>query len=228
MTSSLRDALHQSGALDQFKPVGGREVQTDDRPRRGSPDRRDDRRGAKPNAPANARPANARPANARSDKARLDNARPGQAARQRPVERQRSSEEIDLAKAYALRAQSEQRERERKEKAEREIAERRRAQREQVIALLDGATRNREDAEIPRHFEYGGKIRRVYVNDEQLGQVNDGRLGVIQVRGRYLLVDRELAESIRVVDAHAIALLVDPDDLRDAGDDLVIPAATTV
>src|SRR5690606_6469111 len=74
----------------------------------------------------------------------------------------RQDEEIDLARAYALRAQAEQREREEKARAEREAAERRRRQREQIAALVEGRTLNRGDAEVVRNFEYGGKIRRVY------------------------------------------------------------------
>ena len=205
MTSSLRDALRQSGALDQFKPVEGRDGPAD-RQRRNPASRGEDRRGAKPKNPANARPGHP----------------PGK----RPADRSRTGEEIDLAKAYALRAQSEQRERERKEAAEREIAERRRAQREQVVAMLEGKTLNRDDADTPRHFEYGGKIRRVYVDENQLAQVNDGRLGVIQLRGRYLLVDRALAESIRGIDVNAVALLVDPDEIAGADDQPAANAAT--
>lgn len=188
MSSSLRDALRQSGVLEQFKPVGGRETKPQSRSA-------DARRGGKPG----------------TGKPPVRDGRPHAAAASKKT-RPRSEEEIDLAKAYALRAQSEQRERALKEQAEREVAERRRVQRERVATLLEGATLNREDAEIARHFEYGGKIRRVYVTDEQLEQVNDGRLGVIQMRGRYLLVQRVLVESVREVDAHAVALLVDPDN----------------
>jgi uncharacterized protein YaiL (DUF2058 family) len=229
MTSSLRDALRQAGALDQFKPVGGRDAKPADTGRR-APPRREDRRSAGSKPSPSASPSDPRKANARTDNPRPGNSRPagartGHAPGKHPSPRQRSSEEIDLAKAYALRAQTEQRERERKEAAEREVAERRRVQREQVVALLDGNTLNRDDADIPRHFEYGGKIRRVYVDESQLAEVNDGRLGVIQLRGRYLLVARDLAESIRTVDVNAVALLIDPSDIADAGDEFSPPAA---
>lgn len=185
MTSSLRDALRESGVLSQFKPV---ERKPKPPPKQGKPGQRSQGGGKQRSAP------------------------------QQPQRKAQTQEEIDLAKAYALRARAEQREREEKARIEREVAERRRVQRAQVQALLDGGTLNLQDAEIPRHFEYGGKIRRVYVDDAQLEQVNDGRLGVIQMRGRYFLVERALAERIRAVDANAVALLVDPDeaDERDA------------
>lgn len=179
MTSSLRDALRQSGVLDQFKPVERR-----------------DARPAKKGGGAARRGGKAAP------RGKAD------AGRERLP---RTGEDMDLAKAYALRAQTEQRERDRKLHAEREAAERRRRQREQVTALIDGHTLNRDDADVVRNFEYGGKIRRVYVSDEQLDQLNTGRLGVVQMRGRYLLVTRALAEQVRAVDDTAVALLVDPD-----------------
>jgi hypothetical protein len=208
MSSSIRDALRLSGALDQFKPVApeprtGRNEsrgRSERGPKRG--DKRGEPRGERAARPGKPAPPRGRPA-AGARGPRPAPAKPGDG----------SAGEIDLAKAYALRAQSEQRERERRLAAERELAERRRAQRQQVLDLLEGATLNRDDAETIRNFEYGGKIRRVYVTDEQLLQVNDGRLGVIQMRGRYLLVERVLALRIGAVDASAVALLVDPDEV---------------
>lgn len=122
----------------------------------------------------------------------------------------RSQEEIDLAKAYALRAQAEQREKAARLKQEQAVAEQRRQQREQVSRLLEGQARNLEDAEIPRHFEYGGKIRRVYVSEDQLTRLNAGELGVVQLRGRYLLVERAVVEEVARIDERSVALLVDP------------------
>lgn len=212
MTSSLRDALRLSGALDQFQPVApeARPGRNESRgrgerapPRGDRPGQRGDQRGepraarsVKPARPPGGRPGAGTPGAQRAP-ARAGDGKAG---------------DIDLAKAYALRAQSEQRERDRRVAAERELAERRRVQRQQVLDLLEGHTLNRDDAETVRNFEYGGKIRRVYVTDEQLLQVNDGRLGVIQMRGRYLLVERELALRIGTVDASAVALLADPDE----------------
>jgi uncharacterized protein YaiL (DUF2058 family) len=202
MTSSLRDALRLSGALDQFQPVAPE-------PRSGRSDPRTPKRGDQRGDPRGDR-------GARTGKPARPPARPGAGAhaQRRPPAKAVDAKagDIDLAKAYALRAQSEQRERERRVAAEREQAERRRLQRQQVLDLLEGRTLNRDDAETVRNFEYGGKIRRVYVTDEQLLEVNDGRLGVIQMRGRYLLVERGLALEIAAVDASAVAVLVDPDE----------------
>lgn len=136
----------------------------------------------------------------------------------------RDQAEIDLARAYAIRAQTEAAERKR---TEREAAERARIKRErkaQVQKLLDGKTLNKVDAEQARHFEYGGKIRRIYVDSEQLVALNAGELGVIQQAGRYLLVSRALAEQIRAIDEQVVALLVTSGESTgedDVPDDLI-------
>ena len=75
---------------------------------------------------------------------------------------------------------------------------------------LEGKALNREDADIARHFEYGGKIKRIYVTEEQLKQLNAGQLGVVQDNGRYLLVDAEMLAQAEAVFAAGVALKIDP------------------
>ncbi|GFZ99686.1 DUF2058 domain-containing protein [Dyella caseinilytica] len=122
----------------------------------------------------------------------------------------RSQEEMDLAKAYAMRAQTEATERKR---AEQEAAEQARIKRERkakVQQLLQGNMLNKADADQARHFEYGGKIRRMYVDAAQLADLNAGKLGIVQNGGRYVLVTLAVAEQIRQIDPHLLALLIDP------------------
>ncbi len=131
--------------------------------------------------------------------------------------------EIDLARAYAIRARTESNERKRA-KAEAEAEARARKERKRRLAqVLEGKALNKADAERVRHFEYGGKIRRVYVDDAQWQALNDGELGVVQASGSYVLVSRELVEKVRGFAPGHVALLVDdtsgeaddgvPDDL---------------
>jgi uncharacterized protein YaiL (DUF2058 family) len=118
--------------------------------------------------------------------------------------------EIDLAKAYTLRTQTETRER---RKVEKEVAEQARLRRERkakIQQLLEGKALNTAEADLSRNFEYGGKIRRVHVGATQLAALNAGELGVVQYSGRYLLVSREVAEQVRDIDAHQVAVLADP------------------
>ena len=131
--------------------------------------------------------------------------------------RQRSREDIDLAKAYAIRAQKEKEERIEAERQRQEQARLRREARAKLEEFLKGRALNDAEAEIARHFPYGGKIKRVYVNTEQLRALNAGELGVVQLNGRYLLVSAaDLAEAGSIF-ADAVALKVDPD--VPAGDD---------
>ncbi len=209
MGNSLRDALRQSGALANFKPVPGDSRGGSEAGKGAGAGRRRD--GARPDKDGRRQKAGDKGAGHKRDAGR-SGGKMGAAGRQRPATRPAGDGgEIDLAKAYALRSRSEQREREAKLRAEREVAEQRRRLREQVAAVLEGKTLNLAEAEQVRNFEYGGKIRRVYVSDEQLVQLNRGELGVVQVRGRYLLVSRALAEQVAGIDPNALALLPEPD-----------------
>lgn len=143
----------------------------------------------------------------------------------------RSQEEIDLAKAYALRAETEKQERIAAEKRKQEEARIKRELKQKAQELLKGQSLNVESAEHVRHFEYNGKIRRVYVTPEQLTSLNKGLLGVVQLDGRYLLVTPELTLQVKELLPAIVALLVDPnapaaddpysDPLYQVPDDLV-------
>jgi len=122
----------------------------------------------------------------------------------------RTQEEIDLAKAYALRATKEKDERIAAEKLKQETARLKREAKAKLVELVKDKVLNVADAEHVRHFDYGGKIRRVHVTAEQLKALNAGELGVIQIDGRYSLVSAETALAAREILATHVALLVDP------------------
>ncbi len=125
--------------------------------------------------------------------------------------------EMDLAKAYAIRAQREKEDRIEAERQKQEAARIRREARARLAEFLAGKALNAEDAEIARHFEYGGKIKRIYVTAGQLKALNAGELGVLQQNGRYLLVDAATLAGAEAIFADAVALKIDPD--APAGDD---------
>ena len=129
----------------------------------------------------------------------------------------RSREDIDLAKAYAIRAQREKDERIEAERLKQEQAHKRREAKAQLAELLKDKGLNDPSAEIARHFNYGGKIKRIYVNAAQLKALNAGELGVVQLDGRYLLVDTALLAQAEAIFAPAVALRVDPN--APAGED---------
>jgi uncharacterized protein YaiL (DUF2058 family) len=144
---------------------------------------------------------------------------------------QRSREEIDLAKAYAIRAQKEKDERIEAERLKQEEARLRREAKARLAELLKDKGLNDPAAEIARHFDYGGKIKRIYVNATQLKALNAGEFGVVQLDGRYLLVTAGVLAQAEAIFAPAVALKVDPnasaaddpyaDPLYQVPDDLV-------
>ncbi len=143
----------------------------------------------------------------------------------------KTQEEMDLAKAYALRSETEKQERIAAEKRKQEDARQKRELKQKVHELVKDKAQNVESAEHVRHFEYNGKIRRVYVTPEQLGSLNKGELGLVQLDGRYLIVTVEIAEQVRSLLPSIVALLIDPnapaaddpysDPLYQVPDDLV-------
>jgi len=112
----------------------------------------------------------------------------------------RELNEHDLARAYALRAKQEKEERDR---AQREA--------ERVAREKKERTQNAADADVPRHFPHGSKIRRVYCTPAQLVRLNKGELAVVQVAGRYLLVEKDIALQAQAIQAEALVLLCDAD-----------------
>jgi len=201
MSNSLRDQLMGLG----FKAPAPE-------PKRERP-ARDARPGAKPAG----KPGEARKGGGRPPERRGPGGKPQGRPQGRPGGKPRSQEEIDLAKAYAIRAQKEKEERIEAERLRQEEAARRRAAKARVAELLKDKALNVADAEHVRHFEYGGKIKRVYVTADQLKALNAGELAVVQLDGRYLLVAAPLADEVAALLPSLLALKVDPN--APAGDD---------
>jgi len=137
------------------------------------------------------------------------------AAAKPPPRSPRPAAEPDLAQAYAARARVERVEREQAEREAQARARDRRERRARLAAVVEGKALNVASADIARHFDHGGKIRRVYVTAEQLLQVNAGDLGVVQRDGRYLLVEREVALAAREILAESVLLLAEPGAAAD-------------
>lgn len=187
MSNSLRDQLLGLGFKDAPKPA---------------PRPKQDAR--KPQAGQGGKPAHAgKP----GPSGRPAQPRPHKSAQQKKMSR----EDIDLAKAYAIRAQKEKDERIEAERLKQEEARLRREAKAKLEAFIKGKALNAAEADHVRHFEYGGKIKRVHVTAEQLKALNAGELGVVQVNGRYLLVDAPTLAEAEAIFAQAVALKVDPD-----------------
>ncbi|APG05272.1 hypothetical protein BJI69_16110 [Luteibacter rhizovicinus DSM 16549] len=141
--------------------------------------------------------------------------KPGAGGQPRPP---RTDGEIDLAKAYAIRAQTDATERRRLEAEAAEQARLRKERKRKVEELLKGKALNLADADQVRHFPYGEKIRRVHVDAAQLVAINAGELGVVQQGGRYLVVDKGVISELQELAPEFIALLVDPNAVSESDD----------
>jgi uncharacterized protein YaiL (DUF2058 family) len=135
---------------------------------------------------------------------------PHRHAPHKPAPPRRERSEIDLAKAYAIRDSSERAERDRAQRELEQRAREKKERRQRLTQLLDGKAQNAQDADIARHFPHANKIRRVYVTQAQLPRLNGGELAVVQLAGRYLIVDIGTAKAARDIDPEALVLLCDP------------------
>jgi len=133
--------------------------------------------------------------------------------------RQKRSNEVDLARAYAIRAQTEKAEREAAAREAQKRAQERKERKRRLQELLQGRVLNLAEADHVRHFEHAGKIRRIYVSAEQLAALNRGELGVVVQAGRFILVTRETALRAKEITEDAVALLVDPEAVSTMSED---------
>jgi uncharacterized protein len=200
MSDSLRDQLLGLG----FKPAPVPERKPESR----KPDVRSPQKPARQPDPAR-RPHDGKPRPGKPTHGRPGASKP-HAGQGRPPAQPRTREEIDLARAYAIRAQKEKDERIEAERLKQEQARERREAKAKLGELLRDQALNDPAAEIARHFDYGGKIKRIHVTPVQLKALNAGELGVVQLDGRYLLVTATLLEQAAAIFPPAIALKVDP------------------
>lgn len=98
----------------------------------------------------------------------------------------------DLERAWRARRQAEKEEAERVKKARVADQEARRKRNLELDAIVEGKAVNVDEAELPRYFEHLGRIRRVLCTPEQREAINSGALGIVNLRGRYLIVEPEV------------------------------------
>lgn len=189
MSESLRDQLLKSGLASKLKP--------------------------ETRAPQNARPDRG-PRRPNDDGRRTPPQNASDARRPQKQQPRRERSEIDLAKAYAIRNTAERAEREEAQREAERRAREKRERKQKLLTLLDGKAQNTKDADIPRHFPHANKIRRIYVTAEQLPRLNGGALAVVQLAGRYLLVDASIAREARDIDGDSLVLLC---EAHEGGED---------
>ncbi|MBY6205474.1 DUF2058 family protein [Halomonas denitrificans] len=105
----------------------------------------------------------------------------------------------DLERAYAARMRAEKAEKEREKQARVADQEARRKRNLELDKLVEGKALNVPEAELPRYFEHIGRIRRVLCTPEQREKINAGELGVVSLRGGYLIVEPEVLEAYKAI-----------------------------
>jgi uncharacterized protein YaiL (DUF2058 family) len=144
--------------------------------------------------------------------------RPAQASA-RPMTAEEA--EISLARAYAARQAAEKADAAELKRQQEEKARQKRERKNAAVRLLEGKSLAKAEADLPRHFEYGKKIRRIYVDAEQLQLLNRGAMGVAQMDGRFTLVDRATIDELHRIAPEFVALRVDP--VAPPVDDFPVP-----
>jgi len=121
-----------------------------------------------------------------------------------PEQGKKGGGEIPLDKAWALRDRAEQKQADQARR--RKLAEDRRRQRinGEIRKVVETHRRNREDAEIARHFMYKGRIRKIYVAPEQQAALNDGQLGIVYLTGGYHLLEPPALDEVRAISAEHV------------------------
>jgi len=103
----------------------------------------------------------------------------------------------DLERAWQARRRAEKAEKERVKQQRLADQEARRKRNLELDQLVEGRILNDENAELPRYFEHLGRIRRVLCTAEQRVAINAGELGVVNLRGRYLIVAADTLQAYR-------------------------------
>ena len=134
--------------------------------------------------------------------------------------------DVSLDQAYRLRKQEEKQSVQAKKEQKRFQDLQRRRVNKQIQELVDTYALNDRKAELKRNFLYKGRIRSVLCTPEQLKALNGGELGVVFLRGNYLLMLPEHVELVRAVSEDHIPDLGgnepdDEDDEHKVPDDLV-------
>lgn len=151
--------------------------------------------------------------------------RPGNGTRRKKATRKTGARrpsrdgDMSLAAAYAQRRKAEKEKKEEDKRRRVADQEARRKRNLQLDKLVEDQSLNVETAEEARYFEHLGKIRRVMVTPEQLSQVNSGEIGVVSLRGRYLLVSPQVLAQYQALAPDLVPELSRPtvSEVEEAG-----------
>jgi uncharacterized protein YaiL (DUF2058 family) len=113
------------------------------------------------------------------------------------VKRKEASADISLDQAYRIRNKEEQRQKEQAVARKRELERQRREINQKIKLFISTCAVRDKDADTKRNFLYKGRIRSVLATREQLGEINNGLLGVVYLSGNYHLMPTDKIDEIR-------------------------------
>jgi len=105
--------------------------------------------------------------------------------------------EVSLDRAYALRQQEEKKQADTTRKRKQAEDRQRRQLNNEIRAIVSKHRLNDAKAEVPRHFIYRGRIRKINLTPDQLKTLNAGELGLAYLSGGYHLLAPEHLEAVR-------------------------------
>ena len=162
---------------------------------------------------------------AKEKKKVVKKARKPHPAKQRPARRPpvKSDSEMSLDQAYRLRQKEEKKTAHNKKEHKRLLDLQRRQINLKLQGLVADHALNDKKAEVKRNFLYKGRIRSVLVTPEQLKALNAGELGLVFLRGNYILMLPKHVEQVRAISADHVPDLggSEPDD--DGDDEHKVP-----
>ena len=105
--------------------------------------------------------------------------------------------EVSLDRAYAMRKLEEKKQADTARKRKQAEDRKRRQLNKDIKAIVSKHRLNDAKAEIPRHFMFRGRIRKINLTSDQLKALNAGDLGIAYVSGGYHLLDPQHVEAVR-------------------------------
>ncbi len=111
---------------------------------------------------------------------------------------------MSLDRAYALRRQEEKTRADTARQRKRAEDRKRRQLNQEIRAIVSKHRLNDTNADVPRHFMYRGRIRKINLTPDQLKALNTGELGLAYLSGGYHLLAPDHVEAVRKLSAEHI------------------------
>ncbi|MBF0256490.1 MAG: DUF2058 domain-containing protein [Gammaproteobacteria bacterium] len=127
------------------------------------------------------------------------------------AQKQGKQKQPDEHRLAAQKAKAEQLERDRELNRKQQEQAQQKALTAQVKQLIEQARLPREGAELAYNFVDQGRVKRIYVTEQQQGQLSRGRLAIVKLAGRYELIPLEAAERVRQWRPDNLIWLLDPE-----------------